>query len=113
MTDQQKFQKQIKGTPCDVSLHGAYADWLVEHDQPEEAAAQRLAMAAADWLVQFAGRQNITVDAMLERAHQLWMADDLELPWPNANLFWGCWEQATGRSRPEPADDSDEYRCAC
>ncbi|MCI0703664.1 MAG: TIGR02996 domain-containing protein, partial [Planctomycetia bacterium] len=40
-SDERGFQLAIKKNPKDLTAHGAYADWLEEHDRPYEAALQR------------------------------------------------------------------------
>lgn len=54
MTEQEQFLAQIKSRLDDETLRLVYADWLDEHDQPEEALRQRAAVPAIQWMQQFA-----------------------------------------------------------
>jgi uncharacterized protein (TIGR02996 family) len=57
--DEQAFHAAIAAAPADAAVHGAYADWLDEHDRPEEADWHRAwttakRAAALAWLAEFA-----------------------------------------------------------
>jgi uncharacterized protein (TIGR02996 family) len=53
LSDEGTFLAAIKVTPLDEAAHGAYADWLDEHDRPEEADRQRQWVKAFDFIKQF------------------------------------------------------------
>jgi len=50
MTDQEAFLAAIQRARGDEVLRQVYADWLDEHDQPDEANRQRRAVEAIQWL---------------------------------------------------------------
>lgn len=50
MTEHEEFLKRLADKPADRALRNVYADWLDEHDAPEEAQRQR----AEAWLREFA-----------------------------------------------------------
>jgi len=56
--DQEAFLARIKEKPDDEALRQVYADWLDEHDQPDEANRQREAVGAIQWLRAFMLRIN-------------------------------------------------------
>lgn len=72
MTEQEKFLAAIEENPKDYFLRQAYADWLEENDQPEEADRQRKYEEAEKWLTDFAARcgsycTNYGIDAPCDR----------------------------------------------
>jgi uncharacterized protein (TIGR02996 family) len=52
--DESAFLAAIRATPEDQAPRGAYADWLDEHDRPEEADRQRRHVGAYEYICQFA-----------------------------------------------------------
>lgn len=53
MNDQEAFVKALEANEDDVTTRMVYADWLDEHDQPEEADMMRKWPAAKAWLEAF------------------------------------------------------------
>lgn len=54
MNIQEEFMAKIAENPLDELQRHVYADWLIEHDQPEEAERQRQWVPAEKWLRQYA-----------------------------------------------------------
>jgi uncharacterized protein (TIGR02996 family) len=54
MTDEQAFLNKIAENPLDEGPRGAFADWLDEHDRPEEADRQRKWVKVYKWFQEFA-----------------------------------------------------------
>ena len=51
--EQKQFLAALMGRPEDPTLRNVYADWLEEHDQPEEARRQRAYLESLAWLREF------------------------------------------------------------
>jgi uncharacterized protein (TIGR02996 family) len=62
MNDQGAFEEAVKQSPDDQALRLVYADWLEEHDQPEEALRQRKFLDAKKWLTDLAATLGMTCD---------------------------------------------------
>lgn len=58
MNEREQFEKRIAATPEDEALRLIFADWLEEHDQPEEAKRQREYIPSRKWLVEFAKKHH-------------------------------------------------------
>jgi uncharacterized protein (TIGR02996 family) len=54
MNEQQRFLKAILDNPKDWDTRLVYADWLEEHDFPEEATRQRKYRISYEWMKEFA-----------------------------------------------------------
>jgi uncharacterized protein (TIGR02996 family) len=103
--NQEVFLKGIEADPLDEGLRGVYADWLDEHDRPEEAQRQR------EWVKAF--RHVVRVMADLSSGGAL--GSDKE-----RREFWRCFRVVTGVEAPEHLraqdwyrDAGDDYGCSC
>jgi uncharacterized protein (TIGR02996 family) len=81
MDDQIAFLAAIRINQEDEILRSVYSDWLLEHDQPEEAERQRKIVPAIRWLKLFARKWNF-FDASYpyaaghyDKASQRWIDD--------------------------------------
>lgn len=88
--EQAEFLAAINKAPEDEVLRKIYSDWLLEHDQPEEAERQRQIAPATRWLRGFARRWNFKEAAHpYGRGHwdsekQEWIEDPDRGPNPKA-----------------------------
>jgi len=137
--DERDFLAAIEVAPTDEAPHKVYADWLDEHDRPEEADWHRLwtakaARAARKWFEGFAAQHSheldeggppYTADDMIQYGRdflrdgtphiqygmslQEFMAYDA-----SRREFWRNWGLATGTYVPdETADAGYVFSCTC
>lgn len=68
MNDEEAFLAAIAAAPEDEAPHKIFADWLDEHDRPEDAAYHRrwtIEVAAEEWLKKFAHLVDADYDEMI------------------------------------------------
>lgn len=114
MNDQEAFLQALAANEDDVTTRMIYADWLDEHDQPEEADRQRKWPAAKawlqDWVVKINGGSYEDKLAEWEAGLKLWM-QGLRDDWnggtepigPDYEPTEEAWADWTGE-RPVPED---------
>lgn len=137
MDDTEKaFLARIEQDEDDYTTRGAFADWLDEHDRPEEADAQRNFQASKKWLLDFLAEHNdhgyedeneVTYEqlVLLGRVGVLERGEDGDFGFSlgrretvcqalreNKEEFWKHWSVVTGIQLPGPADES-HFRCGC
>ena len=139
MSDETAFLRAIESAPDDEAPHKVYADWLDEHDRPEEADWHRAwttaaAKAARRWFRDFASRHEKSYEDggttytaaeiieagrdFLERGEyhtqfgmslQDYMSSD-----DDRARFWQNWALATGTYVPaETAETGYVFSCTC
>ena len=138
--DEKALLKAIEAAPDDEAPHKVYADWLDEHDRPEEADWHRLwttkaAKAARKWFQKFAAEHS---EEMLEVGGPAYTAKDMiqygrdflkdgsyhvqygmslqEFMYDDDNRreFWRNWALATGTFVPdETAETGYVFSCTC
>ena len=119
MTDQEAFLAQIEAGPWDDDLaRQVYADWLEEHDQPEEASRQRRFVPAMRVIRGWADAAGLSVEEMLTGAKDF-LANGEYLSegsrWDGFHLeddFWPAYEIVTGETVLEEQRGSF-FSCAC
>ena len=126
MTEQQAFLAAIKAEPENYLHRYVYADWLDEHDMPEEANRQRAFEAADRWLREFHAAEiesrdpdgdpdNISYAAMLEAARNNPGDSIMTLPFDSPSVdvhrFWECIQIVTGVIVHDKT--TFPFRCAC
>jgi uncharacterized protein (TIGR02996 family) len=74
MNDKNDFLAAIVAAPEDYSLRKVYADWLDEHDEPEEADRQRRFEASDRWLREYAVTHSISYELLIAGAEQKYLA---------------------------------------
>jgi uncharacterized protein (TIGR02996 family) len=79
VTEREQFEVAIVAAPKDDALRKVYADWLDEHDEPEEATRQRQWVASYTWLEELAAGCTVdTYDPETREDHERPMtAEDL------------------------------------
>ena len=101
--DQSTFLKAIEAEPMNEGLRGVYADWLDEHDRPEEAARQREWVKAYQYVT--TTMQELSEGETLENAKK-------------RKEFWRCFQIITGAEPPRGLTKQDwepdvGYGCFC
>jgi uncharacterized protein (TIGR02996 family) len=138
--DEKALLAAVAAAPDDEAPHKVYADWLDEHDRPEEADWHRLwppkaARAARTWFQSFAAEHS---EEMEEEFGEKYTAEDMigfgrdylrdgsyhvqygmslqEFMYDDANrqAFWRNWALATGTFVPdETVDTGYVFSCTC
>lgn len=133
MTEQRAFLAAIKAEPENYLHRKVYADWLDEHDMPEEANRQRAFEDADRWLREFhaaefgpwnddgdddgddADPQRITYTDMLEAAKSNPGSVIMTLPFDSPSVdvqrFWECIQIVAGVIVYDKT--TFPFRCAC
>ncbi len=116
------FLRQIDANPRDTDTRSIFADWLDEHDCPEEADAQRKLvadimsgkLAANEYLDEICVRRDITraeLDEMVAEqyvgSHEL-LRDEI----CGNDEFWRNYEAATGKTLDEDTKTT-YFSCSC
>jgi uncharacterized protein (TIGR02996 family) len=110
----------------DEATHKAFADWLDENDEPEEADIHRQwtpqkQRAAERWLGRYASECEMSYADLIEAAEG-WLdrGDWVTLPFDtpdvvygNAETFWQHFQVVTGRVVPEEKRGDSFISCAC
>ncbi|HKB01074.1 MAG TPA: TIGR02996 domain-containing protein [Gemmataceae bacterium] len=138
-SDERAFLAAIEAAPADEAPHKVYADWLDEHDRPEEADWHRLwtpkaAHKARKWFEEFAAEHSddygekvpaYTADDMIQfgrdylrdgSTHMQYGMSLQEYMFGDAKRrrFWRNWALATGTFVPdETADTGYVFSCTC
>jgi uncharacterized protein (TIGR02996 family) len=142
-SDEHAFLKAIEAAPDDEAPHQVYADWLDEHDRPEEADWHRLwtakaAKAARKWFQTFAAKHSegyaeefgddapaYTAEDMIEFGRDFLRdgtphvqyggsLEEFMLNDANRRTFWRNWALATGTYVPdETAETGYVFSCTC
>ena len=125
VSDRQAFENALKANPlCEVS-RGAFADWLDEHDEPEEADRQRKWIPSYHWVKDFSDQLDPGYEGLMEAA-RTWVASSVgsypDYTYDNTEsykdirnyddwkTFWGHYYILTGE-RPEPDRHGDNLDC--
>jgi uncharacterized protein (TIGR02996 family) len=138
--DETAFLAAIAAAPDDEGPHKVYADWLDEHDRPEEADWHRLwtskaAMAARKWFQQFAAEHSeemeeefgkkYTARQMIQFGRDYLRNKTLHVQYgmslqefmfddDNRRTFWQNWALATGTFVPDDTvEDGYVFSCTC
>ena len=137
--DERALLAAIEAAPNDEAPHKVYADWLDEHDRPEEADWHRRwtakgARAARAWFRKFAaehsdefgdGGSGYTAEDMIQYGrdyirdgsyHVQYGMSLMEFMEDDANRreFWRNWALATGTYVPEEtAETGYVFSCTC
>lgn len=135
----QQFLDEIKNNPYDISVRAIFADWLDEHDEPEEAELFRSwtldkHQEAEDWIKSFALEINnetveyyayeqdgLSYDKLimighdhLDNGRQYCLPFDTpDTVYDNRDKFWDCFEIVTGRRVNRNEINGTVFRCAC
>lgn len=134
-TERQAFLAALAADEDDTTTRLVFADWLDEHDEPEEADRMRKWPAAKAWLVDFAkghthwdnpGGEVTAADLIAAGAAfvdsgglEMWYqhgSDSLQsyaFLSSNRREFWEAWSTVTGRACPEELRDDQVFRCGC
>lgn len=134
MTEREAFLKVLEKNEDDEPARMAYADWLDEHGEHEEAERQRKWSAAKAWLMAFCEKNNPPADeddetwiidyaALLELGREAFehengiscgnnmeMCDALR---NEADEFWKQWSIVTGTPLPADLESISSFSCAC
>lgn len=78
MTEQEQFLEKIEADLGDEALRLVYADWLDEHDAPEEAQRQRDAVPAIQWMKELAAKSGQHCEENYGEGHR-WNRDTNEI----------------------------------
>jgi len=132
------FLQHIRDNPDDEAVRAVYADWLEEHDMPEEADLQRNWRESREWLcrlaVSFCGTggedgsedyygpyREITYADLIQTGHDYIDKGDyfIQIGSDNARdmmsildtrcLFWRHWSVMTARSLDEMKAEDKEF----
>ena len=106
--EQEAFEKSIDANPLDATTHLVYADWLDEHDQPDEAAFRR---SMGGWMQDEFSSKIIPGTPSGDRQHQRfgvpgyqWGVHVHHMPqWMRTSYgeqFWQPDQAPTDRTRP-------------
>lgn len=123
--EQRAFLAAIKAEPENYLHRKVYADWLDEHDMPEEANRQRAFEDADRWLREFWAAEIGYYDE--DSSRHVYYADMLEaaknnpgdaimtLPFDSPDVdvhkFWNCIQIVTGVIVHDK--DAAPFRCSC
>lgn len=135
------FLEAIAASPYDMSVRKIFADWLDEHDEPEEAAVQRgwtvEKQRAKEWLEAFANEisegsfyekddpeydsSRLSYDelmaaaaAFLDRGVGYCLPFDTpDCVWEKAGEFWENYRTLTGRGPGDAEEPPTFFHCAC
>lgn len=137
--DEEAFLAAIAEKPEDEAPHKVFADWLDEHDRPEEADWHRVwtgadRQRAREWLAHFAsghfepyaGDREMDLDDMIEAGREWLRSGDYRVQQGGESIqdemysesgrreWWKNWALATGIFVPESvADDGYVFSCTC
>jgi uncharacterized protein (TIGR02996 family) len=138
--DERAFLAAIEAAPTDEAPHKVYADWLDEHDRPEEADWHRLwtpkaARAARKWFQKFAAEHSeegldegvtpYTAEDMIQFGRDFLRDGSYHVQYgmslqefmyddDNRREFWRNWALATGTFVPdEAAETGYVFSCTC
>ena len=119
--DEQAFLAAIEANPEDDAIRGIFADWLDEHDRPEDANRQRKWKSSDRWLRDYAEQTWCDYGEMMAVAAThcgdgrgdylcdggIWegVRTDPE--------FWTHYEVITGRKPPERDYTPNFFTCSC
>lgn len=124
----QAFLDAIKANPLDEANRKVFADWLDEHDEPEEADFYRAWTAekyheAWDWLSSFASRTDLTTGELVDAARNYvengtyfverdssWVRDEF---YGNEELFWQHWQIVAGVRLSDGEASANPFSCSC
>lgn len=117
------FLAAIKENPRDLVTRKVFADWLDEHDEPEEADLQRRwtleKQDGIEYLTAFAKEQRVSYDALLFmiREENVGHREDMQdaiYDFVRERDFARHFEAATGDKTKTPEEFEGTYfRCAC
>ncbi len=118
------FIKALEAEPNDTETRKVFADWLEEHDEPEEADRQRQMTTveyqerkeAEEWLRQFCGKYGADYDELLEACSSQggYCFGDDDGPYATRkSSFWDNIEIVLNRSFDEDHRENTPFRCAC
>lgn len=131
MLEREGFEAAIRDNPTDYNLRLVFADWLDQHDEPEEADRQRKYRAAKEWVRDFADKIDQGYSFLLRCARE-WLEyrrDDGD-NWDNYvhmgtnegykdatdedwAKFWVNYEIVTGEKVPMEKRDGPTFSCSC
>ncbi len=127
--EQEAFVAQLRDNPEDHATRLVYADWLDDHDQPEEADRMRKWRSAREWLARFASSHDQTLQGVVaigdgydpKAVGQRDYGDTglyERLGEPDVQReFWRCWSVYTGKAEPpqdpDYPDDRNPFTCSC
>ena len=138
--DEKAFLAAIQAAPDDEAPHKVYADWLDEHDRPEEADWHRLwtakaAKAARKWFEQFAAKhseeieeefgEKLSAKDMIEAGRDFLKDGTLYVQYgmslqefmfedKNRRAFWRNWALVTGTFVPDDTvEEGYVFTCTC
>ena len=137
--DERALLAAIEAAPNDEAPHKVYADWLDEHDRPEEADWHRAwtpkeARAARTWFRKFAAEHSdefgdggppYTADDMIQFGRDYLRDGSYHVQYGmslqefmfvdgNRRTFWRNWALATGTFVPdETAETGYVFSCTC
>jgi uncharacterized protein (TIGR02996 family) len=138
-SDERAFLKAIAAAPTDEAPHKVYADWLDEHDRPEEADWHRLwtpkaARAAQKWFQKFAAEHSddlgeggppYSAEDMIQFGRDFLRSGTPHVQYgmslqefmsadAHRRAFWRNWALATGTYVPEEtAETGYVFSCTC
>lgn len=69
MTDREAFEAGIKDDPLNQFRRDVFSDWLLDHDEPEEADRQRKWIKAYAWLNALASRIGLIYEDLMVGVH--------------------------------------------
>lgn len=131
MSDREAFLSAIRENPRDPAVRAVFADWLDDHDEPEEADFYRSwsledHLLAEEWLGGFAVDLGISYEQALKAGHDYLDSEKYfylskETPdrvYVDRKKFWQKFQLVTGRRIPPDREDflrykPIPYRCAC
>lgn len=110
------FLKAIEANPGDTQLRLVFADWLDEHDEPDEAAAQRAfdpeKHEAERWVRAFCAKYGADYDELLAavKAGEGYCFGDDDGPYEARE---GQLLEKAALLIGQPVDTDQYFRCAC
>jgi uncharacterized protein (TIGR02996 family) len=123
---QRNFLELLKNDPCNLVTHLVYADWLEERGLDDYALLQKNWTQAAyeeaqDYLLEYAGDCNITVETLLAGARNYLEHDRSliigtqtpDIAYEDQEEFWRHFMTITGIPVPETKRQDNFIGCAC
>ncbi len=121
--EKQAFLEALEKNKYDHDTRKIFADWLEDHDEPEEADKHRKwtpeFQKAEDWLIDFANQVELTYKEVISAGFN---GLDTGVNMEPENYFyaneekiveyWRCWQLVTESTKPDDLD-TVPFACSC